>query len=148
MNRLITLAAAAALTAAGLPAQNPPSPENLIRGYEEALGTAMIHRDVLTLAHLVGEDWTIQSESGVTGTREGFLSDIQTGKLVVKSFRLHDVHIRVFGDVAMVQGFDDEESAYDGKPSQGTYNWMDVWVHRDGRWVSVATQLTRVSAGK
>jgi ketosteroid isomerase-like protein len=148
MNRLITFAVAAALAAAWLPAQNAPSPESLIRGYEEDLGTAMIHRDVTALAHLVGEDWTIQSESGVTGTREGFLSDIQSGKLEVKSFRLHDVHIRVFGDVAMVQGFDDEESAYDGKTSNGTYNWLDVWVRRDGRWVSVATQLTRVSAAK
>jgi Domain of unknown function (DUF4440) len=147
MKRFMSLAAAV-LIAAWLPAQSAPSTESLIRGYEEDLGTAMIHRDVPTLARLVGADWTIQSESGATGTREGFLSDIESGKLVVKSFQLHDVRIRVFGDVAMVQGFDDEESAYEGKTSNGTYNWMDVWVKRDGKWVSVATQLTRVNAAK
>ena len=146
MKRLFLLAASAVVAVVSLPAQSAPSTESLIRGYEEELGTAMIHRDVPTLARLVGDDWTIQSESGATGTRDGFLSDIESGKLVVKSFRLHDVRIRVFGDVAMVQGFDDEESAYDGKASNGTYNWMDVWVKRDGKWVSVATQLTRVSA--
>ena len=148
MKKLIPLVAAAVLTAAWLPAQSAPSTESLIRGYEEDLGTAMIHRDVATLARLVGEDWTIQSESGAMGTRDGFLSDIESGKLAVKSFRLHDVRIRVFGDVAMVQGFDDEVSAYDGKASNGTYNWMDVWVKRDGKWRSVATQLTRVTAAK
>jgi ketosteroid isomerase-like protein len=148
MRRLLSLAALAVLAAAWLPAQNAPSAESLIRGYEEDLGTAMMQRDVSTLARLVGDDWTIQNESGVTGTREGFLGDVRSGRLVVKSFHLHDVHIRVFGDVAMVQGFDDEQTVYDGKPGSGTYNWMDVWVLRDGRWVSVATQLTRVNAAK
>jgi hypothetical protein len=52
----------------------------------------------------------------------------------------------VLGNVAFVQGFDDEESSYKGKPSNGTYNWLDVWEKRGGRWVSVATQLTRVEA--
>lgn len=147
MTGLFSLATAAVLTlATAVSAQSAPSAEDLIRGYEEDLGTAMIHRDVPALARLVGEDWTMQSESGVMGTREGFLSDIRSGKLVVKSFRLHDLRIQVFGDAAMVQGFDDEESAYDGKASNGTYDWMDVWVRRDGKWVSVATQITRVTA--
>jgi hypothetical protein len=148
MKRLYFLAAMAILTAGSLPAQSGPSDEKLIRGYEEDLGKAMIQRDVPTLARLVAREWTIQNESGVTGTREGFLSDIQSGRLVVKSFRLHDVRIQVFGNVAMVQGADDEESSYDGKQSNGTYNWLDVWVRRDGGWVSMATQLTRVTASK
>jgi hypothetical protein len=50
--------------------------------------------------------------------------------------------------MAFVQGFDDEVSSYKGKDNSGTYNWLDVWERRDGRWVSVATQLTRVEAGK
>lgn len=148
MTMLISLAASAVLAATVLSAQNAPSTQSLIRGYEEDLGTAMIHRDISTLARLVGDDWTIQNESGVTGTRDGFIADVKSGRLVVKSFRLHDVQVRVLGNVAMVQGFDDEQSAYDGKPSNGTYNWLDAWVYRDGRWVSVATQLTRVTASK
>ena len=148
MIRLLSVAAVLAISAASLLAQSEPSAQDLIRGYEEQLGAAMIQRDVPTLARLVGDDWTIQNDSGVTGTRDGFLSDIQSGKLVVKTFQLHDVRIRVFGNVAVVQGTDDEESVYDGKPSNGTYNWLDVWVQRDGRWTSAATQLTRVTAAK
>jgi hypothetical protein len=148
MKKAYSLVVIAILTAGWLPAQSAPSAETLIRGYEEDLGKAMIERDVPTLARLVAREWTIQNESGVTGTREGFLSDIESGRLVVKSFRLHDVRIQVFGDVAMVQGTDDEESSYDGKQSNGTYNWLDVWVRRDGGWVSMATQLTRVNPAK
>jgi ketosteroid isomerase-like protein len=125
-------------------AEDAASVEKKIAGYEADLGTAMIHKDVATLTNLVADDWTIQSESGEMGTKAAFIDDVKSGRLVVSSFKLHDLHVHVVGDVAIVQGFDDEVSAYDGKASNGTYNWMDVWVKRDGRWVSVATQLTRV----
>jgi ketosteroid isomerase-like protein len=117
----------------------------MILANENALGVAMIQRDVPTLARLVADDWTQQDASGALGSKAGFIHSVETGKLVVKKFRLHDLQVRVFGNVAVVQGFDDEETAYDGKSSSGTYNWMDVWVNRDGKWVSVATQITRVA---
>jgi ketosteroid isomerase-like protein len=122
------------------------SPDNRILENEKALGQAMIHRDVATLSRLVADDWTIQSEGGSTGTKAGFIDDVKTRRLVVSSFNLHDMHVRVFGDVAILQGADDEISSYDGKANNGTYNWLDVWVKRDGQWISVATQLTRVNA--
>jgi hypothetical protein len=106
----------------------------------------MIHRDLATLDRLVGADWTIQSDSGTMGTKAGVLDDVRSGALVVTRFKLHDIHVRVLGNVAFVQGFDDEVSSYKGKDNSGTYNWLDVWEKRDGRWVSVATQLTRVEA--
>jgi ketosteroid isomerase-like protein len=67
---------------------------------------------------------------------------------VVTMFRIHDIHVHVLGNVAYVQAFDDEESSYKGKSNNGTYNWLDVWVNRDGHWVSVATQLTKVVDAK
>jgi ketosteroid isomerase-like protein len=129
-------------------AMDVPAAEKTINDSEAALGVAMIHKDIATLDKLVGDDWTIQSESGTMGTKASFIDDVRSGALVVRSFRLHDVHVRVLGDVAFVQAFDDEVSSYKGKDNSGTYNWLDVWQRREGRWVSVATQLTRVDAGK
>jgi ketosteroid isomerase-like protein len=136
------------LTSVAAAAVDTPTVETTINNAEAALGEAMIHKDLATLDRLVGEDWTIQSDSGTLGTKAGFLSDVRSGALVVSSFKLHDVHVRVLGNVAFVQGFDDEVSSYKGKDNSGTYNWLDVWEKRDGRWVSVATQLTRVEARK
>jgi ketosteroid isomerase-like protein len=56
------------------------------------------------------------------GTKAGFINDVKSGKLVVISFRLHDVHVHVHGNVAFVQGFDDETSFYEGKENSGTYS--------------------------
>jgi ketosteroid isomerase-like protein len=146
MNRLVSILAASLLFTYTATAQNIPATEKKIADFEAALGQAMIHKDVGTLSSLVADDWTIQNDSGAMGTKAGFISDVKSGALVVTSFKLHDVHVRVLGNVAFVQGFDDEESSYKGKESSGTYNWLDVWENRGGRWVSVATQLTRVEA--
>jgi ketosteroid isomerase-like protein len=146
MNRLVSILAANILLACTATAQNIPATEKKIANLEAALGQAMIHKDIATLSNVVADDWTIQNDSGAMGTKAGFISDVQSGALVVTTFKLHDLHIRVLGNVAFVQGFDDEESSYKGKPNNGTYNWLDVWEKRGGRWVSVATQLTRVEA--
>jgi ketosteroid isomerase-like protein len=144
MNRMIAIAAA--LVFAGWAgAENVASVQSTILANEHALGIAMISGDTPTLARLVADDWAQQDASGTLGTKAGFIHAIETGKLVVKEFTLHDLQVRVFGDVAVVQGFDDEQTTYDGKSSSGTYNWTDVWVKRDGKWASVATQITRVA---
>jgi ketosteroid isomerase-like protein len=148
MTRLLSILAASLLFTHTATAQDTQTTEQKITDYEAALGQAMIQKDVATLSTLVADDWTIQNDSGALGTKSGFIDDVKSGALVVTSFRLHDLHVRVLGNVAFVQGFDDEESAYKGKASSGTYNWLDVWVNRDGHWVSVATQLTKVEARK
>jgi hypothetical protein len=149
MKRMIDLfAMSILLTGVAAAAMDVPAAEKTIDDAEAALGEAMIHRDLATLDRLVGADWTIQSDSGTMGTKAGFLDDVRSGALVVTSFKLHDVRVRVLGNVALVQAFDDEVSSYKGKDNSGTYNWLDVWEKRDGRWVSVTTQLTRVEARK
>lgn len=148
MTRWLLFFPVALVLAGSMMAQKLPSAEHTILENERALGEAMIHRDIATLTRLVADDWTIQSEGGTTGTKSGFIDDVRSGRLVVSTFRLHDMHVRVFGDVAILQGADDEVSSYEGKASNGTYNWLDVWVKRDGQWVPVATQLTRVNVQK
>ena len=146
MKRLVSVLAASFLFSYIAAAQDISATEKKIADLEAALGQAMIHKDIATLSNVVADDWTIQNDSGAMGTKAGFIDDVKSGALVVTSFKLHDVHVRVLGNVAFVQGFDDEESSYKGKANSGTYNWLDVWENRGGRWVSVATQLTRVEA--
>jgi ketosteroid isomerase-like protein len=122
-----------------------PQPKK-IADFEADLGQAMIHMDIATLSKLVGERLDYPKRQRRDGHKAGFINDVQSGALVVTSFKLHDLHIHVIGNVAFVQGFDDEKSSYKGKDNSGTYNWLDVWENRDGRWVSVATQLTKVEA--
>jgi hypothetical protein len=149
MNRVSTCIAAsitATFLSSAAAADGSAHTEQYIQDQEAAIGQAMIRKDIATLSKLVGDDWTIQNDSGVVGTKAGFINDIKTGTLVVSKFQLHDVRVRVIGDVAIVQGSDDEVSSYAGKDGSGTFNWLDVWEKRNGKWVSIATQLTKVTA--
>jgi ketosteroid isomerase-like protein len=51
------------------------------------------------------------------------------------------IDIRPLGDVALVHGT--THYTLDGKP--GSTSYTDVWHLRDGRWLAVAAQLTRVA---
>jgi hypothetical protein len=60
----------------------------------------------------------------------------------------HDVNVRVMRNVAIVQGMDDEKSSYKGKDGSGTYSWTDVFEKRGGKWVAIASQVTKVTPAK
>lgn len=140
---LVILASTALVGAAPQSAAQDAQAKEII-ALEQELGRAMIHRDVAALQRIVGDDWICQSATG-RSTKQSFISDVAHGKLVMKKFVLHDIHVRIFGKVAYLMAADDEISTYAGANNSGTYNWLDVWVKRNGRWVSVATQITKAA---
>ena len=140
------LACSAILAAPAYSATRTRGDEQAIISLEQELGRAMIGRDVASLSRIVGDDWVCQGATGISD-KAHFISDVAQRKLVMKKFALRDIHVRVFGDIAYLMGTDDETSSYAGADGSGTYNWLDVWQKRNGRWVSVATQITKVRAG-
>ena len=141
---LAVLASTALVGATPQSAAQDAQAKKEIVALEQELGRAMIHRDVAALQRIVGDDWICQSATG-RSTKQSFISDVAHGKLVMKKFVLHDIHVRIFGNVAYLMAADDEVSTYAGATNSGTYNWLDVWTKRNGRWVSVATQITKVA---
>lgn len=56
--------------------------------------------------------------------------------------RMDDIHVRVFGDAAVVTG---RTTATSGTDAQTVaLRFTDVFVRRDGRWLVVASHATRV----
>jgi ketosteroid isomerase-like protein len=146
MSIVLPILAVTALSATALQisAQDSEAAKNEIIALETELGRAMIHRDTATLQRIVADEWICQGATGIS-TKASFISDVEQRKLVVTKFVLHDIRVRVFGDVAYLIGADDETSSYAGTDNSGTYNWLDVWTKRDGHWVSVATQITKAA---
>ena len=141
----VSLVILASTALVGAAPQSDVQAKKEIIALEQELGRAMIHRDVAALQRIVGDDWICQSATG-RSTKQSFISDVANGKLVMKKFVLHDIHIGIFGKVAYLMAADDEVSTYAGADNRGTYNWLDVWVRRNGRWESVATQITKVAS--
>ena len=72
--------------------------------------------------------------------RAAFLAQIARGS-TVKGLDIEDVLIRVLGDAALIHARTTYTKA-DGQPGAGRYT--DVWARRDGGWVCVAANVTRL----
>jgi ketosteroid isomerase-like protein len=146
----IFMMAGAAILALAIPAAAAdlsPAQQQLV-DLEAAWSKAMTQKDIPALTAIVAEDWTGQNDSGKTETRSGYLAGIKSGEMATASMSNHDLNVRLFHNIALVQGMDDEKSSFKGKDSSGTYTWMDVFEKRGGKWVAIASQVTRVTPAK
>jgi len=99
--------------------------------------------DAGALGKILADDWVGLGPAGAM-TKAQVLADVKSGDNKITSITLGDVKVRVFGDVAVVTGNDDEKSSYKGKDTSGHYLWTDVFVKRKGKWQAVASQSTLV----
>ena len=109
---------------------------------------AQTMKDTATIGKIVAPDWTGQNQSGKLASKATMLADLKNGVDTTSAMTNHDVHVRIIGDIAIVQGSDDEKSMHRGKDSSGTYSWTDVFQKRAGHWVAIASQVTPVTAKK
>ena len=88
--------------------------------------------------HLADDFVCIESDGAVLGKAE-FLRDAARGPDVA-TYELQDVRVRIFGDIALVHATG-QFTRPDG--SSGRSRYTDVWALQDGRWRTIAAQITR-----
>ena len=96
------------------------------------------NRDSATFEQVVADDWTAITPEGKRQTKAERSAEIKSSQ--IDSASLSDVRVRVFGDMAVVTGVDNEVTVSDGKKSPENFIWTDVFVKRNGKWVAVASQ--------
>ncbi len=133
--------AATTLAAASFAAT--PSDELIAK--EASWSKAMVAKDMPALKEIIAADWIGQNQTGKMTNRAEFLAGLSSGEDKISSMNNHDVHVRIIGDLAIVQGMDTEVSTHKGASTSGTYSWMDVFQKRGGKWVAIASQNTPVS---
>jgi ketosteroid isomerase-like protein len=114
--------------------------EELNRGYVDAF----LKSDAAWYREHLADDFVCIVSDGSVLDRDQFLVDAAKGP-GVRSYTLHDVKVRTYGSVAVVQARG-EYTRPDGTAGQSRY--IDVWVLRDGKWKTVSAQITRISPPK
>ena len=122
------------------------TPADELVAKEASWSKAMVAKDVTALKEIIAPDWIGQNQTGKQTTRTEFLAGITSGEDKMSSMTNHDVHVRIVGDLAIVQGMDTEESSHKGASTSGVYSWTDVFQKRGGKWVAIASQNTPVTA--
>jgi uncharacterized protein (TIGR02246 family) len=115
--------------------------EQLIRALHEAGDKALMSADVDALARIFADDYVQYNESGRAFTRQDVLNNFRTGAIRYPSIVSTGRTIRVFGDMAVVNGSESDEVEVAGQRRAVRYVYLDVLLKRDGEWKLVASQL-------
>ena len=126
---------------AGLGAQ-APSLEDSLRALESQRAQALLAADTVALSQLVADDFIEISRVGTLRTKADNMREIASGTLKLTSVRYDSLSVRIYGDVAVLQGIADNTGSFRGFPFTGKIRYTRVFVRRSGRWRAVAMQQT------
>ena len=143
MRRLLTLLVV--LTAASLGWGQTEKVEQTVMQMERDWAQALVRADVATMDRILADDWFGQGPPGGSSNKAGALAALKSGAPKYDSVTVGEMKVRVFGDVAVVTGTQDEKSSYKAKDSSGHYVWTDVFVKRQGKWQAVVSQWAPAS---
>jgi ketosteroid isomerase-like protein len=135
-----------AAAAKGAP-QAPEAAKAELIALEEDYARALMEKDRAFLDRFYAEDWRGGNWMGFW-TRDTMLEAVLSERYVVKSMKVTDLQVRVFGDTAVVQGVDEEVTSVDGRDTSGKWAFTDVFARRGGRWVAVASHTSEVRPGE
>lgn len=145
MKMLFSVLAASLVMTGAAAAKEMSATEKQITALEAAVSKAFVDKDVKTLDAALANDWTGQNDAPKIMTKADLIKAIKSGDITAASMTNSPLVIRVVGTIAIVQGGDTEKSTFKGKDTSGAYSWTDILENRGGKWVSIATQVTKVA---
>lgn len=116
--------------------------EDSVRAIEAARGQALLRADTAALSRMVADEFVEVSRLGTLRSKAANLRDIYSGDLKLISVKYDSLQVRIYGQVAVLQGIADNEGTFRGMPFSGRIRYTRVFVRRDGRWQAVAMQQT------
>ena len=141
---LVGVILGSALAAQPLQAQDVKSDQEVLIALERQWDAAFHSQNAEFIASVLAEEFIATYGDGSRGDRAKELALAREFDQQVDSSRLDDFIVKVYRDTAVVWFTQYLVGPVKGKPTEVQYQYMDVWVIRDGRWQAVASQSTRV----
>jgi ketosteroid isomerase-like protein len=118
--------------------------ETLIR-LEKGWNASVYKNDVAFVDKILATEFTATYEDGSRGNRAKELALIGSLNQHVDSAVQDEFTVKTYGDTAVVWFTLHLVGPKQGKQTELTMRYTDVWVLRDGRWQCVSSQSTRVT---
>ncbi|HLG55502.1 MAG TPA: nuclear transport factor 2 family protein [Vicinamibacterales bacterium] len=126
-------------------AQAVKSDQEILIEMERAWDAAFHRQDAKFIETVLAPEFIATYGDGTRGDRAKELSLAADVSQQVDSSRLDEFTVKTYGNTAVVWFTQHLVGPVKGKPVEVNYRYIDVWVNRDGRWLCVASQSTRVS---
>lgn len=140
---IVCFAAPAALVGTA-PDTNEAEPA--LRRLEQELSKAVVDADAAVFDRLLADDFTHTSHSGRFRNKAEWMADLRRAGTKYATFKTDDMSVRVYGDTAVVTGRSTPTGTNSrGRPIEGKYRYLRVWVQRNDAWQVVAFQGTRIA---
>ena len=140
--RALALAAVLLLAPTAALAQVPPDLAREAHEYERA----QIEGDRAALERLIADDYVLVGGDGSRTDKAAHIAEFTAPEMDLRPVTVREPVEHVWADGAALGGTVDLRGTSGGVAFRQTLRYMDVWALRDGRWVVVYGQATRVPA--
>ena len=127
-------------------AQDVKSDQEVLIELERKWDAAFHTQDAAFIETVLADEFIATYGDGSRGDKAKELAIARTFDQQVDSSRLDDFIVKVYRDTAVVWFTQHLVGPVKGKPTEVQYQYIDVWVVRDGRWQAVASQSTRLGS--
>ena len=106
---------------------------------------ALARNDVQFVESVLAEEFVATYGDGTRGDRKRELELVANFNQQVDKWTVDEFIVKVYRDTAVVWFTQRLVGPIQGKPTEIVTRYMDVFVNRDGRWLCVGSQSTRVT---
>ncbi len=142
------LLAALALVGCGGPAQPAREDDSTLvarlTAQADRWDKAIVRKDREAIEENMADDFRQIDAAGTVNSRAAFLDALLSADLQIDPYRVEDLDVRVYGDVALLSGRTRMTGRYQGKPFESHYRYIDVYVRRRDEWKIVSVQISRI----
>ena len=140
----VVMAALCVTSVAGAQSRSVQSDRDALIQLERDWDEAFRRKDVAFVENVLAEEYIATYGDGTRVDRAQELEMVATVSLRIDSSRVDDFTVNLYGDTAVVWFTQHLVGPSDGQTLELTHRYMDVFVWRDGRWLCVASQSTKV----
>ena len=110
---------------------------------------AYMKSDPAFIKNLEADDYWVIEPDGAVSTKDMDVKSVTNKTFVLKSATMSDFKCRMVGEnVAVVTAMMKMSGTDDGKAFDGDFRGTDVFEKKNGKWMAVASQLTKVEKEK
>ena len=142
----LALVLVAATTASAAVAQRVESDQQVLIKLERDWNDAFYHKDVAFIESILADEFVATYDDGSRGDKAKELALTKAFDQQVESAVQDDFTVRIFQNSAVVWFTLRLVGIKQGQRSELALSYTDVWVMRDGKWLCVSTQSTRVNS--
>ena len=139
------LAAAGAVTMAASQKLPVESDQQVLIKLERGWNDAFYRKDAAFIENILADEFTATYDDGSLGDKAKELALVAEFNQQVESATQDEFTVRVYRETAVVWFTLHVVGTKQGRRSELTLRYTDVWVIRNGRWQCVSTQSTRVN---